>query len=453
MEHNHNGVADRAAFARGMAKIFRSGLRCMSGVVVVGAGVAGLAAAAALRRRGITVTVIEGSRRVGGRAYTTVPLLLQAPFDHGAAWLHAAEQNPLAALAQQAGEPTITTAAERVERTRVGRRFATAAELADYAAAEAAFGDRTAAALGGADVSLADAAAPVRDTPWLASVLNWEAPTIAAADARSLSLRDWHANLLHGANLEVPGGLGAFVLRHLLPPAGPVHLGTPALAVHSGEHGVTVQTPAGTIQANACIVTVSTGVLAAEQIGFQPPLPPLVQDAINGLPMGVLNKVALRAAGTDRLDLPASCGLDQFVSAVDAPAMTTVAWPHAQDHVICFHGGSHSAELDRNGGAEAFAREQLRAMFGSRADAAFRPGAVVTRWASDRWFRGSYAYARPGHSAARAVLGTPLFGGKLVFAGEATRTDGLAGTVGGAFLAGTQAAELVAVVARQASPP
>ncbi len=416
----------------------------MSRVVVVGSGVAGLAAAAALRRRGVNVTLLEGSSRAGGRAYTTVPRLLQAPFDHGAAWLHAAERNPLAALAHAAGEPTIATAADRVERTRVGRRFATADELADYAAAQTAFGECAAAALPGADVSVAAAAAPLRDRAWLASVLNWEAPTIAAADAGSLSLRDWHTNLLHGANLELAGGLGAFVLRQLLPPAGPIHLNTPALAVQWGGDGVAVQTPAGLVRADACIVTVSTGVLAAEQIAFTPALPESMQAAIEGLPMGVLNKVALRAAGADRLDLPASCGLDQFVPAVDAPAMTTVAWPHGQDHVICFQGGSHSAELDRAGAAEAFARDQLRAMFGARADAAFRPGAVVTRWASDPWFRGSYAYARPGHSGARAALGTPLHGGRLVFAGEATRTDGLAGTVGGAFLAGEAAAVLVA---------
>ena len=410
-------------------------------VVVVGAGVAGLAAAAALRARGHSVTLIEASRRVGGRAYTTIPALLQAPFDHGAAWLHAADRNPLAALARKRGEPLLETAATRVERTRVGDRFATEKELAAYQAAEDAVADCTREALAGPDVSLAEAVAPAgARLPWLPAVLNWEAPTIAAADAVSLSLRDWHTNLLHGANLEVPGGLGAFVLRHLLAPAGCVHLGCPATAIDWAGPGVEVQTPKGTIRAEACIVTVSTGVLAAGAIAFTPALPPAVQDAIAGLPMGVLNKVALRAAGGDRLDLPPSCGLDQFVPHVGAPAMTTVAWPHGQDHVICFHGGSHSAELDRTGSAEAFAREQLRDIFGRRVDAAFRPGAVVTRWASDPFARGAYAYARPGHASERGVLGQALAGSRLVFAGEATRTDGLAGTVAGAFLAGQDAA-------------
>jgi monoamine oxidase len=65
---------------------------------------------------------------------------------------------------------------------------------------------------------------------------------------------------------------------------------------------------------------------------------------------------------------------------------------------------------------------------------------VVTGWAADPFYRGAYAYARPGCAGARAVLGTPLADGRLIFAGEATRTDGLAGTVGGAFLAGEEAA-------------
>ena len=140
--------------------------------------------------------------------------------------------------------------------------------------------------------------------------------------------------------------------------------------------------------------------------------------------MGVLNKIALRAAGADRLDVPDSCGIDQFVPAIDAPAMTVVAWPHGRDHVICFTGGSHAAEAERTGGLEAFAREQLRALFGARVGHAFRAGAVTTGWAGDPWTRGSYAYAKPGCADARGALAVPLAGGRLIFAGEATRTDG-----------------------------
>jgi monoamine oxidase len=341
------------------------------------------------------------------------------------------------------GDKVIHTAATRIQRTMVGDRPATEAELAAYEEADRAFTRCAEEALASPDTTLAEAAAPLGPLPWLPSVLNWEAPIIAAADAAALSLRDWHANLLEGGNWELPGGLGAFVLRRLLPGAGPVRLNTPANVIDWGGHGVTVETSSGSLRADACIVTVSTGVLAADCIRFTPALPVRVQEAIRGLPMGVLNKVALRAAGDDRLGVPNSCGVDQFVPAIDAPAMTMVAWPHGQDHVICFHGGSHSAEAEAVGELESFARAQLRSLFGARAEAAFRPGAVVTGWMSDPWNRGSYAYARPGHAGARAVLAEPLADGRLVFAGEATRTDGLAGTVGGAFLAGQGAAAAV----------
>ena len=413
------------------------------GVLVIGAGVAGLSAAASLRRQGIAVTVIEASGRIGGRAHTTTPALLEAAFDHGASWLHAAERNPLARLAERFEERTIDRASVRVERTRLPGRFATAAELAAYHAAEAAFQRRTAEALTGPDTSLADAVAPIAAMPWLPAVVNWEAPVIAAADAGSLSLRDWRANLLEGGNWEIAGGLGAFVVRRLGPPAGPIQLDTAATLVRWDGPGVVVETAAGSIRAAACIVTVSTGVLASGTLRFLPALPPATQEAIAGLPMGVLNKVALRAAGADRLDLPASCGVDQPVPAIDAPAMTVVAWPHGQDHVICFAGGSHAAEAERAGGLEAFARDQLRALFGARAVSAFHPGAVTTGWAGEPWALGSYAYARPGCAGAREVLGMPLGGGRLILAGEATRTDGLAGTVGGAFLSGEHAAAMV----------
>ncbi|MCA1664958.1 MAG: FAD-dependent oxidoreductase, partial [Myxococcales bacterium] len=42
----------------------------MIDVVVVGAGVAGLAAAARLRARGCDVVVVEGRTRAGGRVHT-----------------------------------------------------------------------------------------------------------------------------------------------------------------------------------------------------------------------------------------------------------------------------------------------------------------------------------------------------------------------------------------------
>ena len=409
-------------------------------VVVVGAGVAGLTAAASLLRAGYRCRVLEAADRVGGRAWTEHPATLGgAAFDIGASWLHAAERNPLAILARQAGERLIDSEAVRTRITIRDGRPISAADMAAYDAAEQIFHRRADAALTGPDTSLAAAAGGGPEEPWMAAVVNWEAPIIAAADASALSLRDWHTNLLLGSNLEVVGGLGAFLQRQLGQQE--VALNTQVTAIAWDGDGVRVTTRSGVIRADACIVTVSTGVLASGAIAFSPALPAPVQEAIAGLPMGVLNKVALRAVGADRQGLADSCGIDQFAAGVTAPVMTFIAWPHGQDHVIGFMGGSAAAALEHDGAAEDHARSQWRAMFGS--DAVFAPGAVVTRWATSPYTLGSYAYARPGQSGARGVLAQPLADGLLVFAGEATRTDGLAGTVGGAYLSGEHAADLV----------
>ena len=71
------------------------------------------------------------------------------------------------------------------------------------------------------------------------------------------------------------------------------------------------------------------------------------------------------------------------------------------------------------------------------------PGAVVTGWGTDPLSLGAYAYARPGCADLRGALAQPLADGALAFAGEAWRTDGLAGTVAGAWLSGRDAAEAV----------
>ena len=147
--------------------------------------------------------------------------------------------------------------------------------------------------------------------------------------------------------------------RRLGPPAGPVRLNTAALAVRWDGPGVVVETSQGTIHADACIVHgCRPAILASGRLRFTPGLPVDTQGAIHGLPMGVLNKIALRASGADRLDLPESCGVDQFVPRdrrAGGSRISLVAWPHRQDHVICFVGGSHAAALERDGALEVFA--------------------------------------------------------------------------------------------------
>src|SRR5437764_9725470 len=57
-------------------------------VLVIGAGAAGLAAAAELGRSGLAVTVLEARDRIGGRMFTQTDPVSQAPIEFGAEFIH-----------------------------------------------------------------------------------------------------------------------------------------------------------------------------------------------------------------------------------------------------------------------------------------------------------------------------------------------------------------------------
>ncbi len=241
------------------------------------------------------------------------------------------------------------------------------------------------------------------------------------------------------------GGLGALVARVLGPQAGAVRLATPAQHVAWQRPGgmVEVTTPAGTIRARACVVTASTGVLRAGGIRFGPPLPEAQRAALDGLPMGLLSKAAVPASTAERFGLAPGTSLSRRVADPAEPAMFFHLWPQGRPHAVGFFGARAAWRFAEAGTAAtaAFAREELVRLLGGNAADAFGE-AEVTTWGTDPAFLGAYAYARPGCMEARAAMDAPL-AGRLAFAGEAWCTDGLAGTVGGAFLSGERAARML----------
>ena len=186
-------------------------------VVVIGAGLAGLGAATALRDAGRSALVLEAADRIGGRAWTTYPAELGGVwFDMGAVWLHSAEINPLVPIAEAAGDTLLRSDELRLERTFVGTREATAEEYADYAGAWQRFEDQAAAMLRTRDdMPMADVARSMPDDAWAVTVETWEGPIICVASADEFSVRDWLRNVLSGSNLVPQGGIGAFVARRL----------------------------------------------------------------------------------------------------------------------------------------------------------------------------------------------------------------------------------------------
>jgi monoamine oxidase len=424
-------------------------------VAVIGAGVAGLAAAALLRNAGLSVAVLEAGPRVGGRAWTSHPETLSgAAFDHGASWLHAAHRNPLVPLAQVHDEP-VHPDTHWDDRVRIFTEDGQPARFEDYDSSETRWRRAVTARLGAEDCSLAEAAAAVTDDPWTATIETWEGAIIAAADADRLSLHDWHANELEGENYVAPGGLGAMLVRLLAPTANPVRLSTRVAAITAAPGGVHLRTAEGQgLTAGAAIVTVSTGVLRDGGISFSPALPRETEAALQNLPMGLLSKIALPAAGDDRLGLPTGTSLFRRVPMRGAPGASIILWPYDDAFATCFVGGRAAWDLaDRPDEAAAFMLGEIGAMLGARARQAFQPAGLMTGWATDPLFLGAYAYATPGHASARQTLAAPVWNGRLTFAGEACATGGMAGTVAGAYLSGQHAAQtLLAGFTRQPAP-
>lgn len=93
-----------AALAQGKAAV---GGGAAAKVLVIGAGMAGLAAARALSDAGWSVTLLEARRRKGGRIWTDRSTGLA--LDLGASWIHGTEGNPVTELARLAGAPRVTT--------------------------------------------------------------------------------------------------------------------------------------------------------------------------------------------------------------------------------------------------------------------------------------------------------------------------------------------------------
>jgi len=402
-------------------------------VVVVGAGAAGLAAAKLLLDAKRRVVVFEAMDRKGGRLWTNVTEF-GTPFDEGGAWIHAADRNPLYNYARANNFDLVEHDLDVInDAFYLGRKF-TAKELASLNETTEILSTRV-RATGALVDEPALVAAPVT-TPDGRIAETFLGPMDTAVDFGFLSSADYARLEKLDPNYLVKQGYGAVLAKFGADV--PVRTSTPVRRIQYGANGVAVECGCGTVRARAAIVTVSTGVLAAERIRFDPPLPAWKQDAIDRLPMGLLAKVAMRTDG-------ARFGLKPYEIVMCERAgpqnVYLVAFPFDTDMLIGFVGGDFAWQLTAAGpqAAEDFMLDTLGRCFGSDAPRHVNK-TDFTGWGSNPWTRGAYSAAVPGHAEARAELARPL--GRLFFAGEAT-ADGLAQTAGGAFVNGRETAAQV----------
>ncbi|MDO5648796.1 FAD-dependent oxidoreductase [Paracoccus sp. (in: a-proteobacteria)] len=415
-------------------------------VVVVGAGMAGLAAAKQLAGRGHEVIVLEARDRLGGRIWTS-DAWADAPVDLGASWIHETDGNPLTPLAHDAGAKLMTTSYNSVVFYEANGTPMSAARVAHLSALKAV---HHAALARGQDQPVDR---PVRET--VERQVNW--PNLAPADQELLSFitnstveqeyagsqddisTHWFDSMegYQGADAAFANGY-LTVINHLARGLN-VKLGHVVNEIDSTTPKVRILTSKSRFIADRVLVTVPLGVLKSGAIRFTPALPDRKLAAINNLGMGHFNKCYLYFPvqfwpEKDWMEyVPPLSQHGQWSQWLNLARLT------GKPIFLGFNAGDFARQIEDWDDAEivASAMARLKLIFGKNI-----PDPIdfqMTRWGQDPYSLGGYSFHAVGSSpATRDDLAAPV-SGRVFFAGEATHKQMFA-TVHGALLSGQRAA-------------
>lgn len=321
--------------------------------IVVGAGLAGIAAARRLQEAGVHVTVLERAAEPGGRTRTDTSL--GGPLNLGAAWVHGDEGNPVAVAAEALGIGGDTSVwgstgtfvpghghLAAADATRLGTAFASV-----EAAITAARDDGGDGALGPVARRLVEEAA---ETPLDRTVLScWvrgEFENLYAAPLDDLSL-------IHCAEpFRLPGddvmllGSTTDIVEHLARGLA-VRCGDPVTAVRRRGDQWEVATARTLHVADGVVVTVPVGVLQAGSLSFDPPLPAGLLASLGRIGAGRVAKVFVTF--DERFWAP----LRSFWVAADPPVAfelwVDVSDLHGHPALCAFAVGEHAVAVERLG--------------------------------------------------------------------------------------------------------
>jgi monoamine oxidase len=420
-------------------------------VVVVGAGLAGLAAATRLVDAGAEVVVLEARDRVGGRTLT-LPAADGTPIDHGGQWVGPTHDR-IATLAERVGVTTYPTWERGLNTVvRDGQAHRYEGDPLDE-------GDpMSAVALGQAIRELDAMAAMVPpEAPWTATdALSWDSQTVETwlqARVESERVRNWlreivrgtlaaearELSLLHTLFVIRSAGSMAMLLAtaggaqerrfhqgaqtisiRLAEPLGErVVLGAPAKLVRHGEAGVVVEAGDRTVTAGRAILAVPPAI--AGRIGYRPAMPGWRSQLTQRVPMGSVVKIhAIYDEPFWRRE-----GLSGFAVSDSGPV--AVVYDNCPEDgspgvLVGFIEGDQARAWARRGDGDRRAAilASLVGFFGERAG---RPRELLERsWADEEYSGGCYAgYFPPGvWTSYGQALREPV--GRLHWAGTETAT-------------------------------
>ncbi|HWE42046.1 MAG TPA: NAD(P)/FAD-dependent oxidoreductase [Gemmatimonadaceae bacterium] len=433
-------------------------------IIVIGAGVAGLAAARALVRSGEEVRVLEARDRIGGRILTERSESLRVPIELGAEFVHG-EAREVAEVAREAG---LLLCDVRGDRWRVeGKRLTDVddfwgdvetvlGKLRSDREPDRSFQDFLETGPGGP--KLARARAIAREY-----VAGFHAADPALISERALAdggapegpAEERTARVLDGYD-TVPGWLA----REL---DGSIETGVVVRAVRWRRGSVAVDAIEGAsgarrrYEGRALVVTVPLGVLIAAggdgAIAFEPE-PRGHLAAARKLAMGDARRVVLafdepvwEQVPKSRLPEDAVISMMSFLHGDDPsfPVWWTMM-PVRAPLLVGWAGGVRATSMVGVPPSEVIGRA-VSALSRSLGIAKRRLAGAVTEawtydWGNDPFARGAYSYSMVGGSGAAKTLARAVED-TLFFAGEACDGRGRNGTVHGAIASGIRAAKQV----------
>ena len=415
-------------------------------VIVIGAGIAGIKAAHKLDAAGFNVQVLEGRDRIGGRMHSDNRL--GTVVDLGASWIHGINGNPVHELAQSQNVTMHTWDYDnyvlyniqgQIDHNLSDRLFSAIDNLENWAID---------AVIANSNATMADAFTIGKNNGDLEGFTNeqinfMEVSTIeheAAADVEDLAIAPME-NLdgFDGPEVVFPNGYDALVKN--LAQGLEVKLNTWVSAINYSTEQITVNTSIGDFSADYVIVTVPLGVLKKEKIAFNPQLPEQKRTAINGLDMGVLNKVYLKF---DEIFWDNNI---TNMGKITAERGYYANWlnlePSTGMPILMAFNGAEFAKQTENLSEEKVVEQAMEVLKDMYGDNIPTPTAhIVTRWHNDNFSFGSYSYVPKGANAdMRNHLAAPVES-KLFFAGEATH-ELYPSTVHGAYLSGEREADRI----------
>ncbi len=395
-------------------------------LVIIGAGAAGLGASEQAKGLGVDHLILEAAHRTGGRGLTEM-LNDQFPVDLGCHWMHCGSQNLLAKKARAMGEP--------YETNHVPYRDFNNGNWEDEAYSKRRWDYIESVYEDVERISNTDRGAPVLDSfdiedsfsPWASywlSLMHSNDPDqVAVSDLVDFkdTYEDW----------PVQNGYGALIAKCGEP--APVSLNTAVQKINYHGPKIEIETNKGTLRADKVIITVSTGVLAAQDIMFSPELPDNLLQAITDLPLGNYNYLfyALEEGAISDETISIAYERDEVATSVRLREFgrPTISIPVGGRFAWWLE--SQSEVAIRNWGLEV-----IKDLFGNKAEG-YVTGFKRSAWGYDQWIKGAYSSQRPGSVGSRKIMMEPV-NNCLWFAGEAV-SEHVFNTAHGAWESGQRA--------------